>query len=128
VILFEPVSVRAFATVSTNTDPADVAVVTIVALERARVEPLRVKLAVFPTVPLLVNESRSIVIVPILLVALVCVVPPNTKPQVPDVVGSVDQFVALDQSALPAPPDHVVIGAAMTEETEENDDTPRPVR
>lgn len=60
VMLLEPVKVRALATVSLKADPAVVAVVTIVAFERARVEPLRVKLAVLPAVPLLVNERESI--------------------------------------------------------------------
>ena len=117
VIVFEPVSVRALATKSSKADPAVVAVVTIVALVRASVDPLRVKFAVFPAVPLLVKESASIAIVPMLLELVVRVVPPNTKPQVPDVVGSVDQFAEFDQLASPAPPDHVVIGAAMTDET-----------
>jgi hypothetical protein len=117
VMLLEPVRVRALVTVSLKADPAVVAVVTIVALERARVEPLRVKDDVFPAVPLFVKEIASIAIVPMLLELVVPVVPPNTKPQVPDVVGSVDQFADCDQLVFAALPDHVVIGAAMTDET-----------
>jgi len=63
-----------------------------------------------------------------LLVPLVWDAPPNTSPQVPDVVGSVDQFPALDQLPLPALPDQVVIGAAITEATDEIGDTSLPVR
>lgn len=110
--VFEPVSERALPTLSVNTLPLVVAVVVIVALVSAKVDPLSVKFALFPKVPLLPNVSESTVICPMLFVFVVCVVPPKTRLHVPDVVGNVLQFELVDQLALPPPPDHVVVPAA----------------
>ena len=109
--VFEPVSDKALPTLSVSALPLVVAVVVIVALESASVEPLSVKFAFLPTVPLLPNVSESTVIGPMLFVFVVCVVPPKTKLHVPEVVGNVLQFELVDQLALPPPPDQVVVPA-----------------
>jgi hypothetical protein len=118
--VFEPVSDKELPTLSVNTFPLVVAVVVIVALESANVEPLSVKLAFLPTVPLLPNVSESTVIVPILFVFVVCVVPPKTRLHVPEVVGNVLQFELVDQLALPPPPDQVVVPAHASPDTTAN--------
>jgi hypothetical protein len=94
-----------------------VAVVVIVAFESANVEPLSVKLAFLPAVPLLPNVSEPTVMGPMLLVFVVCVVPPKTKLHVPDVVGNVLQFELVDQFPLPPPPDQVVVPALASPDT-----------
>ena len=71
VTVFEFVSERALPTLSVNTLPLVVAVVVIVALDSANVEPLSVKFAFFPTVPLLVNDISATLIVPMLFVFVV---------------------------------------------------------
>jgi hypothetical protein len=109
--VFEPVSDKRLPTLSVITLPLAVAVVVIVAFESANVEPLSVKLAFLPAVPLLPNVSESTVIDPMLFVFVVCVVPPKTRLHVPDVVGTVLQFELVDQLALPPPPDQVVVPA-----------------
>ena len=117
-------SVTVFAAVSDNalamtspelaSAPPLVAVVVIAALDRASVEPLSVKVDVWPAEPLLVKDIAMVLIVPMLFVPVVCVVPPKTRPQLFDVVGSVLQLDASDQFPLPPRPDHVVVvgGAA----------------
>jgi hypothetical protein len=114
------VSDKALPTPSVNTLPLVVAVVVIVALESASVEPLNVKFAFLPTVPLLPNVSESTVICPMLFVFVVCVVPPKTRLHDPDVVGNVLQFEAVDQLPLPPPPDQVVIPAKASPEPTAN--------
>ena len=111
VTLLAPVRDSALAMVSTELAwaPSLVAVVVIGALDRASVEPLSVKIDVLPAEPSLVKDIAAVPIVPMLFVSIVWVVPPKTKPQLPDVVGSVLQLDAFDQLPLPPLPDHVVM-------------------
>jgi hypothetical protein len=118
--VFEPVSDKALPTLSVNALTLDVAVVVIVALESANVEPLSVKLAFLPAVPLLPKVSELTVIDPMWFVVVVCAVPPKTRLHVPEVVGNVLQFELVDQLALPPPPDQVVVPAQASSDPSAN--------
>ena len=120
---FEPESVSAFAIVSpVPGKDAVVAVVVIEPFDSASAEPLSVNVAVWPEVPLFVNDIVPSVIVPMVFVLVVCVAPPKDRFQVPDVVGIVLQLDEVDQLPEPPPPVHV----ALPMGTAKDGDTPTP--